>query len=65
MSVIDLKANILEAKKIIRDIKVQEQQLKYSNPKNRTLIKANINSVEVNLFYTLIKNLLIFIQMYI
>ena len=44
MSVVDLKANIMEARKIIRDIRVQEQQLKYSTPRNRTLIMANINS---------------------
>lgn len=44
MSIGDLKVNILEAKKIIKDIKSLKEQMKYSNPSNRALIISNINS---------------------
>jgi hypothetical protein len=44
MSLDDLKANISESKKIVLNIQNLRQQLKYSNPKVRSLIMANINS---------------------
>jgi len=44
MSLDDLKANILESKKIVLNIQNLRQQLKYSNPKVRSLIMANVNS---------------------
>ena len=44
MSLNDLKANISESKKIVSNIQNLRQQLKYSTPKARSLIMANINS---------------------
>ncbi|MEI7719515.1 MAG: type II secretion system F family protein [archaeon] len=44
MSVSDLRVNISEAKKIIGNIRNLSQQMKYSDPKGRSFIIANMNS---------------------